>query len=146
MANVHDVAAYILGRLGSMTTMKLQKLVYYSQGWSLAWDGEPLFPEKIQAWANGPVVYDLFRQHRGQFRVADWPKGDPESLSVAQQETIDAVLGAYGHLSGQALSDKTHEERPWLNARAGLAPGAASGVELSLDEMQDFFGGLASAL
>ena len=37
---VFDVAAYILEKIGSMTTMKLQKLVYYSQAWSLVWDGE----------------------------------------------------------------------------------------------------------
>ena len=38
---VFDVAAYILQKTGSMTTMKLQKLVYYSQAWSLVWDEKP---------------------------------------------------------------------------------------------------------
>ena len=51
---VFDVAAYILEQKGSMTTMKLQKLVYYSQAWSLVWDEKPLFEEAIEAWANGP--------------------------------------------------------------------------------------------
>lgn len=146
MATVQDVAAYILEQLGSMTTMKLQKLCYYSQGWSLAWDGEPLFDEPIQAWANGPVVYDLFRHHRGEFRVSTWPHGDSSALSDAQCETIDAVLQGYGHLSGQQLSDKTHSERPWLDARAGVPDGSASSVEVELDVMQDFFGALAAAL
>ena len=59
--SVLDVAAYILKKLGSMTTMKLQKLVYYSQAWSLVWDEQSLFIESIEAWANGPVV-------------SDWPK------------------------------------------------------------------------
>jgi uncharacterized phage-associated protein len=59
MASAHDVAAYILSRQGRMTAMKLQKLVYYSQAWSVVWDERPLFPEKIEAWANGPVVRDL---------------------------------------------------------------------------------------
>lgn len=31
MADVFDVAAYILQRQGRMTTMKLQKLCYYAQ-------------------------------------------------------------------------------------------------------------------
>lgn len=47
MANVSDVAAYILQKHGRMTTMKLQKLVYYSQAWSLVWDEKPLFQERM---------------------------------------------------------------------------------------------------
>lgn len=43
MASVYDVAKYVLKKLGSMTTMKLQKEVYYCQAWSLGWDGKPLF-------------------------------------------------------------------------------------------------------
>lgn len=59
MASVYDVATYILEKQGAMTTWKLQKLVYYSQAWSLVWDDDVLFPEEIEAWANGPVVREL---------------------------------------------------------------------------------------
>ena len=55
MANVFDVAKYIIEKQGQLTAMKLQKLVYYSQVWTLVWDEEPLFPEVIQAWGKGPV-------------------------------------------------------------------------------------------
>ena len=44
MATVFDVAAYILAKRGEMTAWKLQKLVYYSQAWSLVWDQRPIFP------------------------------------------------------------------------------------------------------
>jgi hypothetical protein len=44
--NVFDVAAYIVNKLGIISTMKLQKLVYYAQAWSLVWDEQPLFQEK----------------------------------------------------------------------------------------------------
>ena len=47
MASVFDVAAYILQQQGAMTTWKLQKLVYYSQGWSLVWDDDALFIASI---------------------------------------------------------------------------------------------------
>ncbi len=53
MASCLDVAEYILREMGPVTAMKLQKLVYYSQAWSLVWDEEPIFEEEIQAWANG---------------------------------------------------------------------------------------------
>jgi uncharacterized phage-associated protein len=50
MANVFDVATYILEQQGPMTTWKLQKLVYYAQAWSLVWDDDALFDEEIEAW------------------------------------------------------------------------------------------------
>lgn len=48
MANIISVAKYILEQRGAMTTMKLQKLCYYSQAWSLAWDDKPLFDEDFK--------------------------------------------------------------------------------------------------
>jgi uncharacterized phage-associated protein len=145
MASVLDVAAYILVTMGEMTTMKLQKLVYYCQGWELAWAGEPLFPEPIQAWANGPVSYDLFKAHQGRFRVGQGDiEGDPGALTDEQSETVDAVLDAYGHLTGHQLSMKTHSEAPWLSARDGLEDGIRSSKEVSLDDMQVFFDTLAA--
>ena len=69
MATVFDVAFYILDKLGDMSTMKLQKLCYYAQAWSLAWDGVPLFNEDFQAWANGPVCRELYEFHRGEFLI-----------------------------------------------------------------------------
>jgi uncharacterized phage-associated protein len=54
MGTIFDVAYYILDELGEMSTMKLQKLCYYVQAWSLAWDENPLFDEDFQAWAKGP--------------------------------------------------------------------------------------------
>jgi uncharacterized phage-associated protein len=145
MASVHDVAAYILKKQGAMSTMKLQKLCYYSQGWSLAWDEKPLFREPLRAWANGPVVYELFDDHRGRFRVASWGKGDPKNLTKDERETVDAVLFAYGNLTGQQLSDKSHAERPWIEARAGMPAGTTSSAVIDLETMQDYFGAMAAA-
>ena len=50
MADVYDVAAYILKQRGPLTAMKLQKLVYYSQAWSIVWDDDAVFSEEIEAW------------------------------------------------------------------------------------------------
>lgn len=67
--SVLDVAAYILSQHGPMSHMKLQRLVYYSQAWHLVWEGTPLFPERIEAWANGPVVPVLYEALQGEFFV-----------------------------------------------------------------------------
>src|SRR5258706_6963196 len=102
--------------------MKLQKLVYYSQAWSLLWDDQPLFQEEIRAWANGPVVPTLYDQHRGAFKVSKWPSGNPEALGPAQLETVVKVIDFYGKQSAQWLSDLSHQETPWRDARAELGP------------------------
>lgn len=126
MLSVLDVAKYILEHVGEITAMKLQKLVYYSQAWSLVWDEAPLFEESIEAWANGPVVRRLYDMHKGNFKVSafDIP-GDSSKLSSGQQETINGVLDFYGKKTAQWLSDLTHMESPWIDARAeaGLIDG-----------------------
>jgi uncharacterized phage-associated protein len=118
MANVFDVAKYVLGRLGPMSAMKLQKLVYYSQAWSIVWDDDCLFSQPIQAWKNGPVTPALWDAHRGQFRVHDITGGDGTRLTVAERDTINRVLEFYGDKDAQWLSDLTHMEDPWKNAWA----------------------------
>jgi uncharacterized phage-associated protein len=142
MASVHDVAAYILDKQGPMTAMKLQKLVYYCQAWSLVWDERPLFPEQIQAWANGPVVRELYDKHRGQFLIEGWPTGDVKQIDAVGRETIEAVLGFYGDKSSQWLSDLTHQEDPWIDARSGLPPGEPSKTEISHAAMAEYYGRL----
>ena len=143
MANVFDVAKYILKKQGEMTAMKLQKLVYYSQAWSLVWDEKPLFDEKIRAWANGPVVPDLYNLHRGEFSVhADMFPGDPKNLTNDEKETIDAVLKTYGDKPSQWLSDLTHLESPWKDAREGLQMGERGNKEISLAAMVEYYSSL----
>jgi uncharacterized phage-associated protein len=143
MASAHDVAAYILrAARGSMPVMKLQKLVYYSQAWSLVWDDAPLFPERIEAWVNGPVVPSLYDVHRGRYQVDSWPTGDPAALSPAQSETVDMVLGFYAKHNSQWLSDLTHSEQPWIDARRGLAPTQRGNAEITLESMAEYYGSL----
>lgn len=138
----HDVAAYILSRTKTITAMKLQKLLYYSQAWSLVWDEAPLFSERIEAWANGPVVRDIYERHRGEFFVSEWPTGDATRLSKKQKDTVDAVVKFYGDKTAQYLSDLTHAEAPWSGARAGLPPGEPSNAEITHAALAEYYGSL----
>ncbi|HEV8065978.1 MAG TPA: type II toxin-antitoxin system antitoxin SocA domain-containing protein [Acidimicrobiales bacterium] len=144
MADVDDVAAEVIVRTGPISTYKLQKLVYYCQAWHLVWDEEPLFANRIEAWANGPVSPTLYDGHRGRFTVSEWPKGDRSNLTESEAETVEAVVKAYGDLSGQQLSQITHSERPWREARAGLTPGQRGNAVISTDSMYDYYSSLAA--
>jgi len=145
MASVFDAAAYILEKQGGMTAMKLQKLVYYAQAWSLVWDQRPLFRDRIEAWANGPVSPDLYEWHRGRFSVEPGScPGDPDRLDADARETIDVVLAYYGEKHPRWLSDLTHMEDPWRNARRGIPDGDRSNQELTHAAMAEYYGSLYS--
>lgn len=142
--SVFDVASFILYKKGEMTTMKLQKLVYYCQAWSLVWDSEPLFKESIEAWANGPIVRELYKEHKGEFKIASLAKGNPEILAKDQRQTVEAVLDFYGDKTPHYLSNLTHAEDPWRNAREGLAPGQRGHRQITHDAMAEYYEGLSS--
>ncbi len=140
---VFDVAAYILKKMDTMTTMKLQKLVYYSQAWSLVWDEKRLFEEDIEAWANGPVVRELFDYHRGMYEISEIPIGNPRLLDQIQRDTVDAVLEYYGNRPAQWLIDLSHMEVPWVHARKGLPPLERGNRVIPLDSMADYYSSLS---
>ena len=142
MASVRDVAQYILSKTGEITTWKLQKLVYYSQAWHLVWDEEPLFDEEIKAWANGPVCPHLYQLHRGQFQISKVRGADANNLSDDQRETIGVVVDYYGKYSGQQLSDLTHSEPPWHDARKGLSVRERGSRAITLESMAEYYGSL----
>jgi len=151
MVSAFDVAAYILARKGGMSAMKLQKLLYYCQAWSLVWDDTPLFKERIEAWANGPVVRAVYAWQRGFYSVygdgtlesgARIP-GSADVLDASQRETVDAVLHFYGDKNSQWLSDLTHMEPPWRDARADVPDGAPSNREITLEKMAEYYSSIA---
>ena len=47
-----------------MTNMKLQKMLYYQQGFHLAYFETPLFDEDIEAWMYGPVVPSMYEKYK----------------------------------------------------------------------------------
>lgn len=147
MPDVFDVAAYILHRQGRMTTMKLQKLCYYAQAWHLAWTGRSLFPERVEAWANGPIMPDLYHEHRGMISIRQPPAGigDVSNITDDERESIDAVLDAYGDMKPYELVSQTRSETPWQDARGGVAEGELCGNRITNEAMRGFYGLLADA-
>lgn len=137
MPTARDVAQYILDQRGPLTTMKLQKLVYYSQAWSVVWDDDVIFSEPIEAWKNGPVVRDLWEAMRGSFRVSHAPGGVAANLTDEQKATVDQVLDFYGDRDAQWLSDLTHMEDPWRNAYA-----LGQNTEITPEALSEYYSSL----
>lgn len=145
MATVRDVAAFILAKDGPMSAMKLQKLCYFAYGYHLAWEDRQLFPERFEAWANGPVVYELYDLHRGRFNLDKGEiVGDATALDAGEQESVNVVLDSFRAYDAHELSAMTHQPGPWLDARkrAGVTDLQRSNEELRDEEIADFFGAL----
>lgn len=143
--SVFDVASYILYRLGKpCSTMKLHKLLYYCQAWNLVWAEKPLFPQSIEAWANGPVIRELFNYHKGLYELTynSFLPGNKDKLSKEQKDNVDIVLQSYGSKSAQWLVEQTHLESPWINARKGLAPSQRGYNKIQLDDMVNYYSSL----
>lgn len=133
MATIHDVMAYIRERLPAATPMQRHKLAYYAQGWHAAWEGRPLYADRIEAWEHGPVVKAAW--------VADTygPAPQIQELTVEERAVVDAVLAFYGHFTASQLRTLTHVEGPWIRARGDLPEGAPSNTEIPVGDMRSFY-------
>ena len=144
---IYAVIKYIMAKQGEMTAMKLHKLLYYCQAWSLVWDEERLFSQKIEAWANGPVVPEIYQLHRGKFLIGKTDKwfqqrGKGVELTKEQKKTIDVILGAYGQKDSEELSRLTHKENPWKAARKGVPIGEKSNKVITAASMAEYYSSL----
>lgn len=121
--NVHDVAKYFLSKVDEevgdgISNLKLQKLVYYAQGFHLAIHGDPLFSDRIEAWEHGPVVPELYHAYKAHGSGNIPPPGDfdPETLDPEVTRLLDDVYSVFGQYSAWKLRNMTHEEQPWKEA------------------------------
>ncbi|MFA0813614.1 Panacea domain-containing protein [Microbulbifer epialgicus] len=48
----------------SVCNLKLQKLLYYIQGYHLACTGTPFFLDSIEAWRHGPVIGTVYHAYK----------------------------------------------------------------------------------
>jgi uncharacterized phage-associated protein len=144
------IANYFLERARvegkSLDQMKIQKLVYYANGWHIAIKGEPLIDEQVEAWRYGPVIQslrDTFRQFgdqaieapasylvpRAGWNVLDEIEEVVPTIDMANSPDLDFVRAlldrvwqVYGKYTGIQLSNMTHEPgSPWdmVNMRYG---------------------------
>lgn len=140
--SVLNASAYIfrrLRKLGQVEALKLQKLLYYCNAWRLADYDEPLFRDEIQAWKHGPVVASVYPLHRGKIELDEWPHGNPDGLTWAEQRVIDNVVDSYGGLSGWRLRNLTHQEEPWIDAWEQAQRGQILHVPIDPDIMKNFY-------
>ena len=140
MEDVFDVAEYVLQMTDCITTMKLQKLVFYSHAYSLVHYGSPLVPGHFEAWRNGPVLPELFQAHKGKFLIAPGEiKKHASPLCDRSMTIVKLVVKCLGQKTGRELSVMTHSEDPWKDARGTLDPSSASNAQIGNVAIREFY-------
>lgn len=127
--SVQDIAKWILtrNRLEVQTedgdyisNLKLQKLLYYSQGCFLALRDKPLFDSPIEAWTYGPVVpevYHLYKSYGSSAIDSSDIIFDTDLILPEDRNILEEVYSEFGQYSAAKLVKMTHEETPWISTK-----------------------------
>lgn len=102
---------------GHITNMKVNKLVYFAQAWSMVNLKEKLFDENIEAWQHGPVVpsvYNSFSKYKSHNIDKTCGIFDENNFTNEQIDLLTDVALAYGAYSAAYLRGLTHKPgTPW---------------------------------
>ncbi len=144
VADVMNIAAAVQRTYGvhPLSWWKLHKLLYFCQGWGLAWTGEPLFEQPIQAWRDGPVVREVYRIQK--YYSAKLPPENMAALRDVETAIVRAVVEFYGVYTTSQLVELTHREPPWRTARAGIPNGVSCRNEITHESLHAYFKGLGA--
>lgn len=107
---------------------KSQKMLYYAQALALTRRGVPLFADEFQAWIHGPVIKAVW----------DGERATPQ-LDHQDQQLLQETVAIYGHFTGEELSDLSHRDAPWQEARQNLPDEAKSDQVIPQKAIQDFY-------
>lgn len=120
---VGEVIKFFLNKMDpeageTITHLKLQKLLYFTQAWSMAINKNIIFTDDFEAWQHGPVIPSLYTNYK-PFSYNSLPKleaFDENVFTEQQKEILNMVWKAYGKYDGKYLEKITHSEEPWILA------------------------------
>lgn len=141
----------------TISNLKLQKLLYFMQGFHLAWFGAPLFGERMEAWTYGPVVPVVFQEFKRYKQRAINPERYSDSLVLSgeEQQLFDRVYSEYNRFSAVTLMNRrtsessaelaqalpSEEEEDEVNMTHSEGPWKDHGIgdEITNEELRAFF-------
>ena len=113
-----------------MSNMKLQKLLYYYQGFHLAFFNKPAFDDELHAWQYGPVVPEVYYSFANKgasiINIDDFNENH-EDFNDQQKQLLHVILDNYGQLNAITLMNLSHQEFPWKSTKL---PGVISPEKL----------------
>jgi len=143
--DIYDAADFFLSKVdmeaGScITPLKLQKLLYYAQGWFSSFYNAPLFLNELQAWVHGPASPEIYNKYRYYgYKGIDKTSFDLSKLDPKQSELLNEIYNTYGSYDAKPLENMTHAELPWKEARGDLAPNEPCKEIISKENIKKYF-------
>jgi uncharacterized phage-associated protein len=138
---VIDIANKIIATTDSshgetISNLKLQKILYYLQGFFIAVFDRKLFEEPIEAWQYGPVVKNVYDHFKAFSSSSISLKDDEKIIDLTDTETelFKEVMEEYGQFSAIKLMNMTHEEFPWKKTFSENPQG-----EISYELLKEYF-------
>lgn len=147
-SNVIDIANYIINKYkerveedeiifinckSNIEPMKLQKLIYFTQRECLSLTENIAFKESLEGWEYGPVssiVYNAYKNNKLK------TKEKIKDISDGLKYIIDNVIEGYGFWNSFKLSQISHKEISWINARKGLEPKDKGKTPLKIEDIR----------
>ncbi len=145
ISSAQVVSKFLIQNSERVSNLKLQKLLYYAQGWHLGLYSKPLFDEPIEAWRHGPVVPRIFRLYRDFKWSPIQVETTPVDVSSSVSKHLKTILKVYGQWTAAQLETQSHTESPWIEARQGYPDGASCRTVITQESMQHYFCKLANA-
>ncbi|RYX83992.1 DUF4065 domain-containing protein [bacterium] len=142
---------YILQKCGSMSHLKLQKLLYYIEAYHLAFFEESIIDDDFEAWLHGPVSRKVYNQIKGlsvlyteiSFTLEEGklsPADEIQKLITQDQlELVNDVLSELGKMTSSQLETLSHNELPWKESRQSVGVGDRCNKVISKDIMKKFY-------
>jgi uncharacterized phage-associated protein len=148
-----ELTKFILATVGKMTHLKLQKLIFYTEAYHLAYFETSLIDDEFQAWMHGPVTRKVWDHLKNYANVNDniWLNEESDkktvierveaTLSEDQRIFFKELLTEFGKKTAYELEWLSHEEDPWLKARKGYHPSERCEVIIDKVFMKEFYKG-----
>ena len=115
-------AEYIINKCTEVTPLALQKMLYYVQGFYMAFYKTEFFENDCEAWVHGPVyreIYNQFKEYKYHtIEIKD--EINSELFTNEEIEILDSICENFGCYSGTMLESFTHDEDPWKITRGEL--------------------------
>ncbi len=123
MFNVFDIAKYVVNwhiknnMQDKITNLRLQKLLYYVQGFAMEFLGNPAFEEEVRAWKHGTVVENVYHfvknegsEHTKAIDITIFESSNIDNLSKELQDLIDNICDVTRNMTTWELVDKNHDD------------------------------------
>ena len=136
--DVKNLSRYIIGKFQEkeiqITNLKLQKILYYVQGYFLKKYHRAAFASSIFNWPYEPVVKEAYFEYsdNGARPITTTTiSTDINGITETDKKIINAILEKTYYESASKLVEKTHNEMPWKST--------VTGQEISIQSINSFF-------